>query len=138
VSVLLYEQGLRALLDLPGGPVARNVTERAEAVAERARQNVRATFRTRSGNLEGSIDKFPRDEIDGGLSYEVGTDGAPYGRVLELGAQAHVILPTTQRVLVSLPSNPDPLRAPRFIVNHPGSPPRPWLMPALESEFLGG
>ena len=136
MSVTLYEAGLIALLDSPTGPVSRYVTAKAEAVAEVARQNVRANFRTRTGNLEASIGTFPTETPDG-LQVEVGTDGAPYGRILELGADPHQILPVTQPVLVSPPGHPDPLLAPRFRVNHPGNAPRPWLRPALEQVMLG-
>lgn len=137
MSVTLYEPGLTALLVAPTSPVTRNVTERAEAVAELARQNVRSSFRTRTGNLESSIGLFPRENTDG-VEYEVGTDGAPYGRVLELGATEHVIQAPEGRVLASAPGHPDPLDAPRFRVLHPGNAPRPWLEPALEQVFNGG
>ena len=137
MSVLLLEAGLTNLLVLPTGPVARNVTERAEAVAVQARENIQANFRSRTGNLERSVGIFPQETVDG-LAYEVGTEGAPYGRVLELGSTEHVILPGTGRVLASTPGHPDPLLAPRFRVLHPGNPPRPWLRPALETVFYGG
>jgi hypothetical protein len=137
MSVTLYEVGLRNLLDLPTGPVARNVTGKAEQVALQARENVRANFRTRTGNLERSIGLFPQESVDG-LAFEIGTEGAPYGRVLELGGTDHVIEARAGNVLASEPGNPDPLRAPRFRVFHPGNPPRPWLRPALEAVFNGG
>ena len=85
MSVTLLEPGLIALLDSPTGQVSRYVTAKAEAVAEVARQNVQANFRTRTGNLQNSIGTFPTETPDG-LNVEVGTDGAPYGRVLELGS----------------------------------------------------
>lgn len=134
---MLYEQGLTNLLLLPTGPVSRYVTAQAELVAVQARENVRANFRSRTGNLERSIGIFPQENVDG-VSVEVGTQGAPYGRVLELGATDHIIEPRTQRVLASEPGHPDPLRAPRFRVFHPGNPPRPWLRPAVETVFYGG
>lgn len=138
MSVTLYEPGLVALLVAPTSPVTRNVTEKAEAVAEQARQNVRANFRTRTGTLENSIGLFPRENADG-VEYEVGTDGAPYGRILELGSTDHVIQATAAGgVLASEPGHPDPLLAPRFRVMHPGNAPRPWLRPALEQVFNGG
>lgn len=136
MSVTLLEPGLQALLVLPNSPVARYVTVKAEAVAEVARQNVQAQFRTRSGNLLQSIGVFPTETADG-LEVEVGTDGAPYGLVLELGSDPHLILPVAQPVLVSDPGNPDPLLGPRFRVDHPGNPPRPWLRPALEQVMQG-
>lgn len=137
MSVTLYEPGLVALLQLPTGPVGRNVTAKAEAVAELARQNVRATFRTRTGNLEGSIGVFPNETADG-LEYEVGTDGAPYGLILELGGEPHEIRARNFRVLISEPGHPDPLNRPHREVAHPGNPPKPWLRPALETVFTGG
>ena len=136
MSVTLYEVGLQALLTLPTSPVARYVTAKGEAVAEIARQNVRAQFRTRTGNLEGSIGVFPTETADG-VEVEVGTDGAPYGLILELGADPHLILPVAAPVLVSPPGHPDPLIGPRFRVDHPGSAPRPWLKPALEQVMQG-
>jgi len=137
VAVTLIEAGLIALLDSPTGPVSRYVTAKAEAVAEIARQNVQAQFRTRTGNLQQSIGTFPTETPDG-LEVEVGTDGAPYGRILELGQDAHDIDPVRVPVLVSPPGHPDPLYGPRFHVDHPGAPPRPWLKPALEQVMLGG
>jgi hypothetical protein len=136
VSVTLLEPGLIALLDSPAGPVARNITAKAEAVAELARQNVQAQFRTRTGNLQQSIGVFPRETPDG-LEAEVGTEGAPYGLVLELGSDPHLILPVAAPVLVSPPGHPDPLDAPRVRVDHPGSIGRPWLRPALEQVING-
>ena len=137
MSVILFEPQLRELLDSAHGPVGRNVTARAERVAELARQNVQANFRTRSGNLYNSIGTFP-DESLSGLQYEVGTDGAPYGRLLELGTDPHQIEPINSPFLVSKPDNPDPLTGYRKQVSHPGNPPRPWLVPALRAVFLGG
>ena len=134
---MLLEPGLVALLDLPTSPVARYVTAKGEAVAEIARQNVRAQFRTRTGTLEGSIGVFPSETPDG-LEVEVGTLDAPYGRILELGADPHLILPVRAPVLVSPLGHPDPLDGPRFRVDHPGAIPRPWLKPALEQVMQGG
>lgn len=140
MSVLLYETGLTEVLVSPVGPVSRYITETAEAVAELARQNVRSNFRTRTGSLEASIDVFPNGSPDG-LECQVGTDGSVtkdgwnYGLILELGSNAHEIIPNTQPVLVSPPGHPDPLRAPRFRVNAPGLPPKPWLLPALQQVF---
>lgn len=137
VSVLLYESGLTALLDLPTGPVARNVTAKAEQVAELARQNVQSTFQTRTGNLQQSIGVFPNVTPDG-LEYEVGTDGAPYGLILELGGEPHEIRARNFRILISEPGHPDPLLRPHVEVAHPGNRPMPWLRPALEAVFSGG
>lgn len=136
MSVTLFEPGLIALLDSPAGPVGRYITRQGEAVAELARQNVRAQFRTRTGNLEQSIGVFPAETPDG-LEVEVGTEGAPYGLILEQGAEPHQILPVAAPVLVSPPGHPDPLDAPRVRVDHPGSAPRPWLRPALEQVING-
>lgn len=135
--VTLIEAGLHTLLELPTGPVGRKVLDKAEDVAEFARANVRANFRSRTGNLEQSIGVFPNESANG-LEVEVGTDGAPYGLVLELGSDPHLILPVAAPVLVSAPGHPDPLFGPRFRVDHPGNPPRPWLKPALDQVFLGG
>ena len=142
MSVILYEPGLLALLDLPASPTTRYVTLKAEATAELARQNVRATFVTRSGNLERSIGTFPRETPDG-VEVEVGTDGAPYGRVLELGADPHPIIARRANVLESTWDNPDPLvgyreRADPTRVDHPGYIGKPWLEPALRTVILGG
>ena len=141
MSVTLIEAGLTALLELPTGPVGRNVTAKAEAVAELARVNVRSTFRTRSGNLEQSIGVFPEVTPDG-LECEIGTDGAPYGRVLELGADAHPIRARNFPVLMTEPGHPVPLAPPEYRenpsrVDHPGSGPKPWLKPALEQVING-
>lgn len=139
MSVTLYEAGLQALLQLPTSPVARYVTAKGEAVAEIARQNVRAQFRTRTGTLEGSIGVFPTETADG-LEVEVGTEGAPYGRVLELGADPHEIYGVRSPYLWSLtmdPNHPDPLLFSTASVDHPGSVGRPWLKPALEQVMQG-
>lgn len=134
MSVTLIEAGLFALLDSPAGQVSRYVTAKAEAVAVIARQNVQTNFRTRTGNLEQSIGIFPTETPDG-VEVEVGTDGAPYGRVLELGGEPHIILPVNRRMLFSEPDNPDPLGGPRASVMHPGPQAKPWLVPALEQVF---
>jgi len=137
MSVTLIEAGLTELLISPAGPVSRNVTEKAEAVAEAARQNVMSRFNTRSGNLLNSIGVFPEESADG-LQCEVGTDGAPYGLVLEQGGEPHLITPIAVDVLRSRPDNPDPLLSPQTQVYHPGPIARPWLQPALEQVFTGG
>lgn len=136
---MLLEPGLQALLVLPNSPVSRYVTLKAEAVAEIARQNVQANFRTRSGNLLQSIGTFPTETPDG-LDVEVGTDGAPYGKVLEEGADPHEIFGVKSPYLWSLtqdPNHPDPLLFSTASVNHPGSTARPWLKPALEQVMQG-
>ena len=139
---MLLEAGLRVILDLPTGPTGRYVTDLSLEVAEQARQNVRSTFRTRTGNLEGSIGLFPQEHHDG-LSYEIGTEGAPYGKVLEEGSEPHAIIARRAGVLESALDNPDPLAGYRerrdpTRVNHPGAGPKPWLRPALENVFNGG
>ncbi len=133
---MLYEPGLVALLDIPGSPVSRYVTLKAEQVAVLAKENVTANFRTRTGNLEQSIGIFPA-LTDDGLSLEVGTEGAPYGLVLEQGSGDHEIEAAVGWMLRSRPGNPDPLRQPQLFVVHPGNRPMPWLKPALETVFDG-
>jgi hypothetical protein len=134
---MLLETGLLELLESPTGPVTRNVTAKAEAVAALARDNVNNQFARRSGTLHDSIGIFPEETVDG-VSYEVGTNGAPYGRILELGGEAHEIAAKNRRVMFSEPDNPNPLLAPQVRVVHPGPPARPWLVPALEAVFNGG
>lgn len=136
MSVLLYEPGLLALLELPTSPVSRYVTRLADDTAEQARQNAQTNFRSRTGNLVQSIGVFPRETNDG-LEYEVGTDGAPYGLVLELGSDAHVIQAVRFPVMFSEQGHPDPLIDPQRMVNHPGTQARPWLRPALEQVVQG-
>jgi hypothetical protein len=136
---MLIEAGLFALLDSPTSPVAHYVTFKAIDVAVIARQNVQTNFRSRTGNLEASIGIFPRETPDG-LEVEVGTQGAPYGLVLEQGAEPHEIIAVRANVLESLPDNPDPLvgyreREDPTRVIHPGSGAKPWLKPALELVF---
>lgn len=138
MSVILYEPGLFEVLESPTGPTTRNVTAKAEAVAALARDNVRSTFTRRSGTLEESIGIFPEETIDG-VAYEVGTLGAPYGRVLELGGEAHQIDAVRRRFLFSAPDNPNPLINTHMrSVPHPGPQAKPWLVPALETVFTGG
>jgi hypothetical protein len=145
MTVTLIEAGLHTLLDLPTSPVGRNVTERAERVAEQARENVRANFRSRTGDLERSIGTFPSLEAEG-LAVEVGTnlrplidpDRQPYGLVLELGDSEHPITRRIAPILRSPIGHPDPLDRPRIKVTSPTKAPRPWLKPALETVFLGG
>ena len=135
MTVTLLEPGLIALLDSPASPVSRYVTLKAEAVAEVARQNVQANFRSRSGTLLASIGTFPSETPDG-LEVEVGTDGAPYGRILEVGGEPHPIDAVNRRTLFSEPDNPDPLvKRGLTTVIHPGPAAKPWLKPALETVF---
>jgi len=137
---MLLEPGLVALLELPASPVSRYVTVKAEATAELARQNVAATFTRRSGTLEDSIGVFPRETPDG-IECEVGTEGAPYGKLLEEGTEPHDIYRVNAPFLWSLwsdPNHPNPLILPAVSVDHPGTPPRPWLEPALRQVILGG
>jgi hypothetical protein len=138
MSVTLYEPGLFELLEAPTGPTTRNVTEKAEAVAAVARENVLANFTRRSGTLYDSIGIFPEETVDG-VAFEVGTDGAPYGRVLEVGGEAHEISAVNRQFLFSEPDNPNPLvRRNLRRVSHPGPQAKPWLRPALEQVFTGG
>ncbi len=142
MSVVLLEPGLIAILQSPTGQVSRYVTLKSEMVAEAARINVQANFRSRTGNLYNSIGIFPTETPDG-LDVEVGTDGAPYGLVLELGADPHEIIARRANVLESTPDNPDPLlgyreRRDPTRVDHPGSVGKPWLKPALELVMQGG
>lgn len=138
MSVLLLEAGLFEVLESPTGPTTRNVTAKAEAVATIARDNVRNNFTRRSGTLEESIGIFAEETVDG-VAYQVGTEGAPYGRILELGGEAHEIAAVNRRFLFSEPDNPNPLvRRNLRRVAHPGPPAKPWLVPALETVFTGG
>lgn len=135
MSVTLYEPALRELLESPFGPVAADTVRRANNVRDRAQQNAQAEFRTRTGNLVQSIGTFPVDTLEGAFAMEVGTDGAPYGLLLELGTEMHEIVAVNGPVLVSEPGHPDPLWYPHRAVTHPGFPPRPWLVPALREGF---
>lgn len=135
-GTVLIEAGLFALLESPAGPVTRYVTGLADQTADLARQNVQAQFTTRTGTLYNSIGVFPQ-ETDDGVSFEVGTDGAPYGRVLELGQEAHIIEAQRFPVMFSEPGHPDPLINPQRRVSHPGAGPSPWLQPALEQVING-
>jgi hypothetical protein len=138
MSVTLFEPGLIELLESPTGQVTRYVTAQAEQVAEIARENVRTQFATRSGKLFDSIGIFPEETVDG-VAYEVGTDGAPYGRVLEVGGEPHEIYAVNRRFLFSEPDNPNPLVNRNMrVVTHPGPPAKPWLEPALRTVFNGG
>lgn len=138
MSVILFEPGLFEVLESPAGPTTRYVTAKAEAVAVVARENVNANFARRSGTLHDSIGIFPEETVDG-VAYEVGTEGAPYGRVLELGGEAHEIRAVNRRFLFSEPDNPNPLINRNMrVVNHPGPPAKPWLEPALRTVFNGG
>ena len=134
---MLLEAGLIELLESPAGPVTRNVTAKAEAVAALARDNVNNQFTRRSGTLHDSIGIFPEETIDG-VAFQVGTEGAPYGRILELGGEAHEIRAVNRRVMFSEPDNPNPLLQAQVRVMHPGPPAKPWLVPALETVFNGG
>lgn len=135
MSVILNEAGLFALLQSPTGPVARDILRRAETVAQFSRENVQAQFRSRTGNLLESIDTFPQDTA-AGLQVQVGTDGAPYGRLLETGSPAHEIVAVNAPVLFSEPGHPDPLLRAQRLVNHPGTTPKPWLVPALRDGIV--
>jgi hypothetical protein len=138
VAVTLIEAGLFELLEAPTGATTRNVTEKAEAVATIARENVLANFTRRSGTLYDSIGIFPEETTDG-VAFQVGTEGAPYGRVLEVGGEAHEIAAVNRRFLFSEPDNPNPLvRRNLRRVAHPGPQAKPWLRPALEQVFAGG
>ena len=137
MSVLLYEPGLFELLESPSGPTTRRVTEKAEAVAELARDNVRALFTRRTGTLEESIGVFPEETVDG-VACQVGTNGAPYGRVLELGGEPHDIYRVRAPFLFSEENNPNPLIFDPISVWHPGPQSKPWLVPALILVFSGG
>jgi len=136
VSVTLYEPGLVELLVLPTGPVGRYVTAKGEEVAAVARQNASTLFRQRTGTLVDSIGVFPIETADG-LEVQVGTDGAPYGKILELGGEPHLITPVNVDVLRSEKDNPDELWHPQHYVYHPGPVARPWLRPALDQVFIG-
>lgn len=137
MSVILYEPGLFEVLESPTGPTTRNVTAKAEAVAALARQNVLTNFYQRTGTLYDSIGVFPRETVDG-VECEIGTEGAPYGRVLELGGEAHDIYRVKAPFLFSDANNPNPLIFDPISVWHPGPQAKPWLVPALEQVFLGG
>lgn len=134
MSVLLYEPALQALLESPFGPVARDTVRRAENVRDLAVQNAQSQFRSRTGNLIQSIGVFPDEDVRG-FAVQVGTEGAPYGLLLELGTEQHEIRALNAPILVSEPGHPDPLLEPHRAVTHPGFPARPWLMPALRQAF---
>lgn len=134
MSVTLHEPALQALLDSPFGPVSADCVRRAENVRDLAMQNAQAQFRTRTGNLVDSIGLFPGEDGQG-FNCEVGTDGAPYGLLLELGTHEHAIRAVNAPFLVSEPGHPDPLWTYHRAVMHPGFPPRPWLEPALREGY---
>lgn len=137
MSVILYEPGLFEILDSPFGFTGRITLEKSEAVANIARQNVLANFTQRTGTLYDSIGVFPQ-ETASGVAYEIGTDGAPYGRILELGGEPHDIYRVRAPFLFSEPNNPNPLIFDPVSVHHPGPQAKPWLVPAMETVKNGG
>lgn len=134
MSVLLYEPGLFELFRSP--EMDRYVTVKSEEVADFARENVAQNFTIRTGNLYSSIGVFP-DFTRDAVSYQVGTDGAPYGRVLELGGEPHDIYRVKAPYLFSAPDNPNPLVFDPISVHHPGPQAKPWLVPAcIQAGFV--
>jgi phage gpG-like protein len=80
-SVVLYPGALRALLEGPSGPVARDLTRRALRVESRAK----ALSPVRTGRLRGSITwALGADGL--GLFAEVGTN-VLYGVFVEIGTR---------------------------------------------------
>ena len=134
-TVVVNEAAVRLLLDSPAGPVGRDLLRRAENIENAAKENARAFFYQRTGNLVQSIEKdVGVDAI--GLRAIIGCNKniAPYAGYLEQGTQPHEIV--GNEWLVSAPDHPDPLLAPQRSVNHPGNPAIPFIRPALEAGRL--
>lgn len=129
MTVTLIESGLQRLLNSEAGPIGRDIIRRGEAVLQRAQENASGgVVESRSGQLAASLQL----QIQPGPAAVVSTP-LPYGLYLEQGTPPHVIAARNARLLVSEPSNPDPLRQAQFSVNHPGFGPKRWLSSALEA-----
>lgn len=103
------------------------VTQRSRLVMEKTSEDVVADAQhacpVRTGNLKGSIGA----DVDGdGLGFEAGPT-ASYGADVEFGTPAHIIRPRDKQALF-WPGAGHPVR----MVQHPGTSPQPYLLPAFD------
>ncbi|KRV48785.1 hypothetical protein AQ490_23220 [Wenjunlia vitaminophila] len=116
-----YERGLRRWLG--------RMSDEVRTAVDRTRIDVQNEARRRApvdtGRLRSSI--VSRAESSGrSVGYSVGTN-VNYAAAVEYGVAPHVIVPTTKKALY-WPGAAHPVAK----VNHPGSPGRPFMRPALE------
>jgi hypothetical protein len=115
---------VRDLADDLGDAGAR-VTERSQVVMEKTGHDVvsdaQALCPVRTGNLKNSIG------VDfGNLSFEVKAS-ASYAAIVEYGSAPHTIRPRTKQALF-WPGATHPVKQ----VQHPGTAPQPFLIPAFD------
>jgi hypothetical protein len=87
-GVVIYERAMHRFLTKRTGPVAKIIDEKAERIRSAAETNLMTKTEARTGDLEGSLRKIPRDG-PGGYHVVVGSDakhrGFPYAKALETG-----------------------------------------------------
>ncbi|KAB2347349.1 HK97 gp10 family phage protein [Actinomadura rudentiformis] len=105
---------------------ADNAPERVRTVIEKTRHDVvrdaQAACPVDTGNLKSTIDSDPDPD---GLGFEAGPT-AEYGAHVEFGTVPHVITPRDKKAL-HWPGAAHPVAR----VDHPGTTPQPYLLPAF-------
>lgn len=85
---VIYGRAMHRFLTKRGGPVAKIIDEKAEKIRAAAETNIKTKTEARTGDLEGSLRKIPRDG-PGGYHVVVGADAThrefPYAKALETG-----------------------------------------------------
>lgn len=112
----------------------------AARMARVARRNASGqVVRARTGDLANSVRGIVRPHPRGGTEIGVGTT-LEYGAYLENGTEGQYIIAPRRidRLLVSAPGHPDPLRGPRRFVIHPGIQAEGWLRQAVNDVARGG
>ena len=80
--------------------------------------------------LQGSIQMRPAVDDGARISGYWGSFATKYAAWVEFGTEPHVIFPRTKKALF-WPGADHPVR----MVNHPGTRPRPYLIPAMEQHY---
>lgn len=126
------EPGIRQLLTSPTGAVSRYMIRKAQKVLAAASAILSAMVRDGTGELESSLIVQPVP-TPAGMVCQVIAD-SPHAKFFHDGTRPHQIRPVNAKVL-RFTSSGGAIVFTAGPVNHPGTPPHPFLTSALAAEI---
>jgi hypothetical protein len=125
------EAGIQRLLKAPSGAVSRYMVRKAQKVLAAAQAILAGMVKDGTGELESSLIVQPIP-TPAGMTVQVIAD-SPHAKFFHEGTRPHQIRPVQAKVL-RFPGSGGVVVFHPGPVNHPGTPPHPFLVTALAAE----